>query len=82
MKYIEELYAGQCFDHKDNYWITTIDFKSNGKRLCYNLKSGVPSWFDSDTIVDDIQIYTMDEKNIIIPIKETEKNATTKTINT
>lgn len=81
MKYIEELSPGECFSFKDSYWIITIDFKNNGKRLCYNLESGNPSWFDADTIVDDIQIYTMDEKNVIIPIKETQKNATTKSIN-
>ena len=73
MKYIEELLVGSCFLYKNNYYILTADFKSNHQKLCYDLNSGFPKWIFGDTIVDHIQIYTMDEKNTIIPIKEIKK---------
>jgi len=73
MKYIEELISGDCFTFKNSYYIISSDFKANGSKLCFNLNSGNPIWMNSDTIVDQIQIYTMDEKNTIIPIKETTK---------
>lgn len=73
MKYIEELTPGDCFVFKNDYWVLTIDFKNNDKRLCYNLKSGSPSWLNSDNMIDPIQIYTMDKDNTILPIKETKK---------
>ena len=73
MKYIEELAPGNCFLLKNKHFLLTIDFKSNNKRLCYNLVDGSPLWLDGETIVEDTQIYTMDEKNTIIPIKETQK---------
>jgi hypothetical protein len=73
MKYIEELRSGNCFLHKDNYYIITIDFKSDNKRLCYNLKNGQPLWFEADSIVEDIQLYTIDKDNNILPIIKTEK---------
>ena len=76
MKYIEELSPGNCFSYNNNYFLLTIDFKTNSKRLCYNLKSGSPVWLDGSIIVESIQIYTMDEKNTIIPIKETKKENT------
>jgi hypothetical protein len=74
LKYVEEIFPGNCFLHNNNYFILTIDFKSNNKKLCYNLVNGSPVWLSGDTIVEDIQIYTMDDKNTIIPIKETPKH--------
>lgn len=73
MKYIEELIPGNCFLFNNTYYLITIDFKSNNKRLCYNLESGSPCWLTGETIVEDIQIYTMDDKNNIMAIKETKK---------
>lgn len=73
MKYIEELDPGTCFSYKNNYYILTVDYKSNNNKLCYDLQSGHPRWLSGDTIIDTIQVYTMDEKNTIIPIKITEK---------
>jgi hypothetical protein len=73
MKYIEELKPGNSFLYKDNYYIITIDFKSDNKRLCYSLKNGQPLWFEPDSIVDDIQLYTIDKENNILPIIKTEK---------
>lgn len=73
MKYIEELIPGNCFLLNNKHFLLTIDFKSNNKKLCYSLDDGSPLWLDGNSIVDDIQIYTMDEKNTIIPIRETKK---------
>ena len=73
MKYIEELVPGNCFIYNNNYYVLTIDFRSNNKKLCYNLQNGSPIWLSEDTIIDNIQIYTMDDKNNITPIKETPK---------
>jgi hypothetical protein len=73
LKYIEELAPGDSFVFKNLYYIISSDFKSNGSKLCFNLNNGNPLWMNSDTIVDQAQIYTMDEKNTIIPIKETTK---------
>lgn len=73
MKYIEEINAGECFAFDNTYYVLTIDFRSNNQKLAYDLKKGNPRWFLPDTIVNIIQIYTMDEKNTIIPIKTTEK---------
>lgn len=73
MKYIEELSPGNCFFLNNKHFLLTIDFKSNNKKLCYSLEDGSPLWLDGDSIVDGVQIYTMDEKNTIIPIKETQK---------
>lgn len=64
---------GNCFILNNKYFLLTIDFKSNNKKLCYGLGDGCPLWLDGETIVEDTQIYTMDEKNTIIPIKETQK---------
>ena len=81
MKYIEELLPGDSFVSDSHNYLLTSDFKKNGCRLSYDLKSGNPKWFEASDIVDTIQIYTMDEKNTIIPIKETQKNEyTTKNI--
>jgi hypothetical protein len=73
MKYIEEIAPGQCFVCDGTYYVLTIDFRSNNQKLCYDLTKGNPKWFLPETIVELIQIYTMDEKNTIIPIKTTEK---------
>jgi len=73
LKYIEELVPGNCFIYNNNYYVLTIDFRSNNKKLCYNLQNGSPIWLSEDTIIDNIQIYTMDDKNNITPIKETPK---------
>lgn len=70
MKYIEELSSGETFQLESEYWIITSDFKSNGKRLCYNLQSGFPSWMEANAIVDICPIYTLDKSNNILPIKE------------
>jgi hypothetical protein len=76
LKYLEELSNGECFIFESSYWILTSDFKSNGKKLCYNLNSGSPRWIDPTDIVDLSPIYVLDKENNVIPIKE-YKNVST-----
>ena len=78
MKYIEELSAGNCFLYKDKYYLLTIDFRGDNKKLCYELNSGCPYWLDGSTIVENTQICSIDSTNNIIPITKIEKtNAST-----
>lgn len=71
MKYIEELTSGDCFIHKDLFYIVTSDYKKNGSKLCYNLKDGTPLWLSPQDTVDETQIYTLDLNNNIVAIKPT-----------
>lgn len=73
MKYIEELENGDCFSHKDRLYLLTSDYKKNGQRLSYDLKSGLPLWFNPQDMIDNTQIYTLDQNNNIIPVKPTPK---------
>lgn len=72
MKYIEELKFGRCFMLNNIPFILTTDFKSNGKKQCINLMDGTAHWLSGSDMVDDIDIYTMDKDNTLIPIKERE----------
>lgn len=71
-KYIEELKAGDTIVYNDQHWLLTIDFKKNGQRLAYSLNNGSPLWMDPSAIVDINPIYSLDDKNNIIPIKQPE----------
>jgi hypothetical protein len=71
-KYLEELSSGDAFVADDVYYLVTTDFKQNGKRLCYDLSKGQPRWFDSNYQVNHMHLYTMDNSNNFMPIKNTE----------
>lgn len=73
MKYVEELESGDCFSHKDRLYLLTSDYKRDGKRLSYDLKSGLPLWVNPQEMVDNTQIYTLDSNNNIVPVKPTPK---------
>jgi len=70
LKYIEELSCGETFKFNDNFWLLTSDFKSNGKKLCYNMQNGNAKWFNGNDMVDFIPLYSLDSDNNIIPIKK------------
>jgi hypothetical protein len=74
MKYIEELNLGDTFSYKDNIFVLTSDFKSNGYKLCYSLGTGNAHWLASQTIVEHSPTYILDKDNNIIPIKITNKD--------
>lgn len=73
MKYIEELCGGDCFSHNNIMYVLTKDFKSNGSRSCYSLVDGSSKWFNANDIVNETQIYTLNEGNTIAPVKIIEK---------
>lgn len=73
MKYIEELHIGDTFSYKDQLFLLTSDFKSNGHRLCYSLISGQPSWLANQTMIEHHPIYILDKDNNTIPVKITTK---------
>ena len=73
MKYIEELASGDSFTYNNISYLITADFKSNGQKLAYSLIDGFAKWFDPSTIIEKINLYTLDEKNNILPIKEQKK---------
>jgi hypothetical protein len=72
MKYLEELLPGNCFFFDNSCFLITCDFKKE-KKLCYNLLNGIPRWLENNTVIQETQIYTLDNNNNIIPIKPTEK---------
>jgi hypothetical protein len=74
MKYIEELKPGESFKIQELFFVLTSDFKKDGSKLAYSLCRGEPRWFKSDEIADPIEIYTLDQSNNIIPIKEKIRN--------
>ena len=61
MKYIEELNQGDCFTLEKDIYLLTSDFKQNGNRLSYSLKSGNPKWIEANAIVDIESLYTLDK---------------------
>lgn len=73
MKYIEELNIGDTFTYKDQVFVLTSDYKSNGARLCYSLVNGQPCWLTSQTIIEHNPIYILDKDNNTIPVKITTK---------
>ncbi len=76
MKYIEELNNGDCFLYNGQIFLLTSDFKKNGHKLAYCLSSGLPQWFSGNDMITLNPVYTTDEENNIVPIKETPKEST------
>jgi hypothetical protein len=75
MKYLEEINIGDCFIFESKYFVLTSDFKKNGDKLAVSLNNGSCKWIKSDTIINPIDIFTFDENNNIIAIKERQKDA-------
>lgn len=76
MKYLEELTVGDSFSYKDELFLLTSDFKSNGNRLCYSLLNGLPNWLGSQTMVETCPIYFLDKDNNTISVRITPKHDT------
>ena len=82
MKYLEELSPGDCFSYNNSVYLLSIDFKSNGHKLCYSLNNGSPRWIDGSTIIEDIVLYHLDKENNIIALKDSKNEyANTKNSN-
>jgi len=74
MKYIEELIASDCFTVLNKDFILTRDFKKNGDKLAISLLDGSGHWLASDTIVETVDIFKLDQENNIIAIKPRVKS--------
>lgn len=74
MIYIEELEPGDVFVSEDTIYLLTCDFKSNNDRLCFCLSTGLPKWFGPSTIVSINPVYSLDNNNNIVPVKESKKH--------
>lgn len=72
--FIEELDHGDCFQYSNTIYVLTSDSRSNGNKLCIDLKTGNSRWLQSDTIINKIQIFFTDKDSNIIAIKETKKD--------
>jgi hypothetical protein len=73
MKYLEEIIIGDCFIFNNSKYILTTDFKKSGQRMCIGLNDGKISWLDSNSLIDPIDIFTVDQETNIIAIKERKK---------
>lgn len=74
MKYLEEIATGDSFNHEEQLYIVTSDYKRNGDRLCVNLKTGFGKWLMPNDIVDVCPVYVLDEDNNIVAVRPTEKD--------
>ena len=74
MKMIEELSLGDCFDlQNQDYFVLTQNFRLRDKKKEYqvvSLKDGTFKWIKADSLVSRIGLYTSDDSNNIISIKE------------
>lgn len=74
MKYLEELIPGDCFEIGNDYYVVSSDFKAAGDRMCLSLKNGFSKWLNPNIIVNITDIFTLDNNNNIIAIKERSKD--------
>jgi hypothetical protein len=81
MKYLEELSHGDCFSFNGSNYITTTDFKKNGAKLAVNLSTGQSNWIESDSIVENIDIFTLDKDSNVIAMKERSSDDTNSNTN-
>jgi hypothetical protein len=70
MNYLEELKFGECFEYKNIRYIITQDYDSKNKFRCVSLTDGSLRWFDSNSLINPIDIYILDEDNNVCPIKQ------------
>ena len=73
MYYLEQLKFGDCFEYKNEKFILTQDFDNNNKYKCVCLKGGNVRWFESNSMINQIEIYTLDNENNICAIKQRDK---------
>jgi hypothetical protein len=76
MKYIEEISFGDIFELNKEIFILTKDFDNKRRSLCVSLNSGQLRWLPSNTIVETVNLYRLDNENNIYNIKP-ENNKTT-----
>lgn len=67
--YIEELAPSDCFIYQQSYFLLTQDYRKNSSRLAISLTDGCSRWFDADTTIERIDLYTSNEDGHLVPIK-------------
>jgi hypothetical protein len=75
MKYIEEISFGDIFELNKEIFVLTTDFDNKGKALCISIDNGQPRWLPSNTIIETVNLYRLDNENNIYNIKP-ENNKT------
>jgi hypothetical protein len=73
MKYLEELSSGDSFLYNNNVYVITKDFrikKDNTEFCCINMFDGFVKWIQSNTVVESIVLYYLDNDKNLIAIKE------------
>lgn len=73
MKYIEELFIGEFFSLNGEFFVNTQDFKKDKSKLAINLKTGIGRWLPHDSMVESIDLFTLDKDNNFVSIREREK---------
>lgn len=68
--YIEELSPSDCFLYQKICFVLTQDYKKNSSRLAVSLEDGCSRWFEADTTVERIDIYTSNADGHIVGIKD------------
>lgn len=76
MKYLEDIAYGDCFTINGCNYIKTTDFKKNRDSLVINLSNGQSNWMKPDSIIESIDIFTLDKDSNVIAMKERSSDDT------
>lgn len=68
--YIEELLPADCFVYQKSFFLLTQDYRQNRARLAISLTDGCSRWFNPETTVERIEIYTSNEDGHLVAIKD------------
>lgn len=73
MKYIEEIVPGDLFEINGQKYVLSADYrktKNSIKKMAISIDSGMSNWFDSNTIVNIVDLYFRDKEGHILLLKE------------
>lgn len=73
--YIEELSPADCFLYQKTFFVLTQDYRKNSSRLAVSLADGCSRWFNPDTTVEKVELYSSNEDGHLVAIKD-EKTIT------
>lgn len=73
MKYLEELLPGNVFSYKNELYLLSIDHRKDQDKRKYgmsiSLVNGTIRWIPDNAMVEEIQLYQLDNNNNFAPIK-------------
>lgn len=70
---ISKLLFGSTFLFNNEMYILSQDCNRKNQRNCISLNNGSSKWIDEQTEVAPAPVYTLDDKNNFIPLKEDGK---------